>query len=149
MKKQNEYNILLSANCLSTLDEIDLNKKLVASLYDIDTKEKISDGENKKFEILDYNFTSVIKNNQSLDLFIVNEIKKTILQIIDNNGYNKLLFDPELFNKVLSDENFKITEYEISRIYTLAEIYFQIMQKPTEYAEIIEYIVAYDVQTYK
>lgn len=149
MKKQNEYNILLSANCLSTLDEIDLNKKLVASLYDIDTKEKISDGENEKFEILDYNFTSVIKNNQSLDLFIVNEIKKTILQIIDNNGYNKLLFDPELFNKVLSDENFKITEYEISRIYTLAEIYFQIMQKPTEYAEIIEYIVAYDVQTYK
>lgn len=149
MTNKKEYNILISANCKSTLSKNELNHKLVASLYDIDTKEKISDSDNDKFEILDYNFTNVVENSISLDLFILTEIEETIFQIIKNNDYDKSLFNPELFNKALSNENFKITEYEIGRIYTFAEIYFRIMQKPTHFGDIIEKIVNYDVQTYK
>jgi hypothetical protein len=149
VNKQKEYNILISANCQSTLSVNSLNNKLVASLYDIETKEKISDGDNEKFEIVDYNFTNVIEENISLDLFILNEIEKIITQIINNNGYDKSLFNPELFNKALQNENFKITEYEIGRIYTFAEIYFRIMQKSTHFGNIIEMIVGYDVQTYQ
>jgi len=149
MKNQNEYDILISARCLSTLDKKSLKSKLVVSLYNIDTKEKIADRDNQKFEILDYNFTNVIKNDISLDLFIENEIKEIISQIINNNGYDKSLFNPELFDKALNNENFKITEYEIGRIYALAEIYFIIKQKSTCFDKIIELIVGYDVQIYK
>jgi hypothetical protein len=147
MNKQKEYNILISAKCLSTLSVNSLNNKLVASLYDIDTKEKISDGDNEKFEIVDYNFTNVIEDNINLDLFILNEIEEIILQIINNNGYDKSLFNSKLFDKALQNENFKITEYEIARIYTFAEIYFKIMQKSTHFGDIIEKIVGYDMQT--
>jgi hypothetical protein len=149
VNKQKEYNILISANCQSTLSVNSLNNKLVASLYDIETKEKISDGDNEKFEIVDYNFTNVIEDNISLDLFILNEIEEIIFQIINNNGYDKSLFNPELFDEALQNENFKITEYEIGRIYTFAEIYFKIMQKSTHFGDIIEIIVGYDVQTYQ
>jgi len=144
-----EYNILISANCQSTLSKNDLNDQLVASLYNIDTREKISDGDNEKFEILDYNFTNVVENNLSLDSFILKEIEEIIFQIINKNGYDKSLFNPELFDKALISKDFKITEYEISRIYTLAEIYFRIMQKSTKFDDIIEKIVGFDVQTYK
>jgi hypothetical protein len=149
MKKKHKYNILVSANCLSTLNEKGLNNKLVASLYDVDTKEKISDGDNDKFEILDYNFMNVVKNDISLDLFILNEIEESIFQIINNNGYDKSLFNPELFDIASNNKDFKITEYEIGRIYTLAEIYFRILQKPTCFADIVEKIVNYDVKIYK
>jgi len=149
MNNEKKYNILISANCLSTLNKDDLNSKLVASLYDIDTKEKISDGDNNKFKILDYNFTNVIKGDTSLDLFILNEIEEIIFQIINNNGYDKALFNPELFDKASNKKNFKITEYEIGRIYTLAEIYFKIVQKPTCFADIVEIIVNYDIKFYK
>ena len=148
MRNQQKYNILISAKCLSTLNRNDLNNKLVVSLYDIDTQEKISDGDNEKFEILDYNFTQTT-NNKSLNLFILNEIKEIISQIINNNGYDKLLFDVKLFDKAINNDNFIITEYEIGRIDTLAEIYFQIMQKPSKYGDIIELISSYDLQTYK
>jgi len=149
VNKQKEYNILISANCQSTLSVNSLNNKLVASLYDIETEEKISDGDNEKFEIVDYNFINVIEENISLDLFILNEIEKIIFQIIKNNGYDKSLFNPELFNEASQNENFKITEYEIGRIYTFAEIYFRIMQKSTHFGDIIEIIVGYDMQTYQ
>lgn len=145
MNKQKEYNILISANCLSSLNKEDLNNTLVASLYNIDTEEKISDADNDKFEILDYNFTNATKDDVSLDLFILNQIEESIFKIINNNGYDKSLFNPELFDKVISNSDFKITEYEIGRIYTLAEIYFRIMQKPTIFCDIIEKIVSYDL----
>ena len=149
MDNKKEYNILISANCQSTLSKNDLNDQLVASLYNIDTRKKISDGDNEKFEILDYNFTNVVENNLSLDSFILKEIEEIIFQIINKNGYDKSLFNPELFDKALINNDFKITEYEIGRIYTLAEIYFRIMQKSTKFDDIIEKIVVYDVQTYK
>ena len=122
---------------------------MVASLYNIDTRKKISDGDNEKFEILDYNFTNVVENNLSLDSFILKEIEEIIFQIINKNGYDKSLFNPELFDKALINNDFKITEYEIGRIYTLTEIYFRIMQKSTKFDDIIEKIVGSDVQTYK
>lgn len=147
MSEQKEYNILIGASCVSTLSETELNGKLVASLYDIDTNEKISDGDSEKFEISDYNFTSV-NNNTSIDVFILKEIECVIYQIIENNGYDKTLFNPKLFDIAIGKCDFKITEYEISRIYTLAEIYFQIMQQPTEYGDIIELIASFDISTY-
>ncbi len=150
MNNQKKYTILISATCKSTLSKNDLNNKLAASLYDADTKEKISDGDNEKFKILDYDFTNVIENNTSLNSFILEEIEEIISQIINNNEYDKsLLFNPKLFEKALNNKNFKITEYEIGRIYTLAEIYFRIMQKSTPYGDIIEKIVNYDMQTYR
>jgi hypothetical protein len=92
---------------------------------------------------------NVVKNDISLDLFILNEIEESIFQIINNNGYDKSLFNPELFDIASNNKDFKITEYEIGRIYTLAEIYFRILQKPTCFADIVEKIVNYDVKIYK
>lgn len=149
MSRQFEYNILISANCLSILDKKDLNSKLVASLYNIDTDEKISDGDNEIFEVLDYNFTNVSRHRESLDLFIQNSIKEVIEEIIINNDYNMSLLNPILFNNALLKNDFIISEYQIARIYALAEIYFKIMEKPTIYGDLIELIVGYDVQTYK
>ncbi len=146
MNNQKEYNILISANCSSTLNKKYLNDRLVASLYDIDSEEKISDGDNEKFEILDYNFTTIIENSKSLDKFIIDTIEDTILKIINRNGYNKSLFNPKLFEKALNNKDFKITEYEIGRIYAFEEIYFRIMQKPTKFNDIIEQIVNYNLQ---
>lgn len=81
--------------------------------------------------------------------FIENEIKQTISEIIYNNGYDNSFFNAELFDKAIDDENFKITEYQIGKIYALAEIYFKIMQKPTCYGSIIELIVTYDTKVYQ
>jgi len=149
MNKQFEYNILISANCLSTLEEKDLNSKLVASLYDIDTDEKISDGDNENFEILDYNFTIVSNDRESLDLFIQNAIKEVIEEIVVNTDYDMSLLDPVLFSNIIVDSDLIITEYQIGRIYALAEIYFKIMKKPTIYGSLMECIANYDIQTYK
>ena len=149
MSNQQKYNILISADCLSSLSEKDLSNKLVASLYDIDTKEKISDGDNNNFEILDYHFTNVATNSCSIEIFINDEIKKAISKIIINNGYNNSLFDEKLFDKAIKNSDFIITEYEIGRIYTLAEIYFKITQKPSPYNSIVKLIVSYDVHSNK
>ena len=59
--KQKEYRLSISASFLSTLTAEELESKLIASLYDIETGEKISDGDNENFEILDYDFTDVIE----------------------------------------------------------------------------------------
>jgi hypothetical protein len=37
-----------------------LESKLVISLFDVETNEKISDGESKKFEVIDYEITEAI-----------------------------------------------------------------------------------------
>ena len=56
----NEYRITIMAQCNSVLSKEDLEARLVASLFDIETEEKISDGDSNKFEIVDYELTEAI-----------------------------------------------------------------------------------------
>lgn len=55
--QQNEYSIIIQASLLSTLSQKEIEFKLVASLFDIDTKEIINDGDSEVFEVLDYKTT--------------------------------------------------------------------------------------------
>lgn len=57
----NKYRITIVAQCNSVLPKKDLESRLVASLFDVETEEKISDGDSKKFEIVDYLTTKVRK----------------------------------------------------------------------------------------
>jgi len=145
MNNKNKYNILISADCLTTYKEEELNFKLVASLYDIETKEKISDGETEDFEILDYNFIKVTNPNESIDKFILSEIKESLLKIIKDNGYNESYFHENLFKKIILQKSFKVSEYEIARIYTLAEVYYELMGHSNKYSNIIDLIATYDL----
>ena len=52
-----KYRITIIAEANSSLSKIDLESRLVASLYDLETEEKISDGDGLWFEIIDYELT--------------------------------------------------------------------------------------------
>jgi len=54
------YKIIIVAEATSVLPREDLESKLVASLFDIETEQKISDGENTQLEIVDYELTQVV-----------------------------------------------------------------------------------------
>ena len=51
------YQITITAEVVSSLPKKDLEAKLVAALFDIETEVKINDGDNKQFEVLDYGLT--------------------------------------------------------------------------------------------
>ena len=89
-----------------------------------------------------------MNTNNDVKVFILNEIKQSILNIIENNGYDNKLFNITLFAKALEQKDFIISEYEIGRIYTLAEIYFKLVNKASCYGEFVELIVAYDTERY-
>ncbi|OIR25079.1 hypothetical protein [Bathymodiolus thermophilus thioautotrophic gill symbiont] len=65
MTKQKEYDICISARISSSLTAKKIESLLVASLFDIETAEKISDGHSHKFEVLDYQFTKVVNANEN------------------------------------------------------------------------------------
>ena len=48
------------AKAASSLSREDLEAKLVAALFDVETEVKISDGDNEQFEIVDYELTEAI-----------------------------------------------------------------------------------------
>lgn len=52
-----KYEITIKAEVVSTLSKEDLEAKLVASLFDIETGLQISDGDTKQFEVIDYELT--------------------------------------------------------------------------------------------
>ena len=54
------YRITIMAEVASSLPRKDLETKLVAALFDIETEEKISDGDNEQLEIVDYELTEAI-----------------------------------------------------------------------------------------
>ena len=54
------YRITIKAEVVSSLPRENLEAKLVAALFDIETGVKISDGDNKQFEIVDYELTEAI-----------------------------------------------------------------------------------------
>ena len=51
------YRITIIAQADSSLSKKDLESRLVASLFDIETRQKISDGDNNQLEVLDYELT--------------------------------------------------------------------------------------------
>ncbi len=54
------YRITIIAEVVSSLPREDLEAKLVAALFDIETGVKISDGDNEQLDIVDYVFTEAI-----------------------------------------------------------------------------------------
>ena len=54
------YRINIIAEIMSPLSKNELESKLVVSLFDVETHEKISDGESKQFEVIDYEITEAI-----------------------------------------------------------------------------------------
>lgn len=59
------YRITIMAKVVSSLPRRDLEAKLVAALFDIETEVKISDGENEQFEVVDYELTEAIPIGES------------------------------------------------------------------------------------
>lgn len=51
------YRIAVMAKVVSSLPRQELEAKLVAALFDVETEVKISDGDNEQFEIVDYEVT--------------------------------------------------------------------------------------------
>lgn len=54
------YKIIIVAEATSALAREDLESKLVVSLFDIETEQKVSDGENAQLEIVDYELTQAV-----------------------------------------------------------------------------------------
>lgn len=55
-----KYRITIVAEAKSSLCKSDLETRLVASLFDIETERKVSDGDNDQLEIKDYELTEAI-----------------------------------------------------------------------------------------
>ena len=54
------YRITIMTTAASSLSPQELEAKLVAALFDVETEVKISDGDNEQFEIVDYELTEAI-----------------------------------------------------------------------------------------
>ncbi len=54
------YQIIIVAEVISSLSRRDLETKLVAALFDIETGQKMSDGDSDQFEIVNYKLTEAI-----------------------------------------------------------------------------------------
>ncbi|MEK6704994.1 MAG: hypothetical protein AAB116_22120 [Candidatus Poribacteria bacterium] len=59
------YQIIIVAEAISSLSRKDLESKLVASLFDIESGKKVSDGDNDQLEILNYKLTEAIPVDES------------------------------------------------------------------------------------
>jgi len=54
------YKITILADVTSSLSREDLESRLVISLFDIETEQKVSDGESDRLEVEDYELTEAI-----------------------------------------------------------------------------------------
>ena len=52
-----KYRIAIIAQANSSLCKRELESRLVASLFDIETGQKVSDGDNDQLEVVDYELT--------------------------------------------------------------------------------------------
>ena len=52
-----KYRIAIVAQANSSLCKSDLELRLVASLFDIETEQKVSDGDNDQLQVVDYELT--------------------------------------------------------------------------------------------
>lgn len=71
-------------------------------------------------------------------------MKEILIEVLNFNDYDENFLELTLFAKLLENSAFKITEYDIGRIYTLAEIFFSITGKVNPYGELVGEIVGYD-----
>ena len=55
-----KYMIRIIAEVNSSLSKTDLESRLVASLFDVESEEKVSDGDNDQIEVGDYELTEAI-----------------------------------------------------------------------------------------
>ena len=55
-----KYMIRIIAEVNSSLSKTDLESRLVASLFDVESEEKVSDGDNDQIEVEDYELTEAI-----------------------------------------------------------------------------------------
>lgn len=55
-----KYRITIIAEATSSFSRKELESRLVASLFNVETEEKVSDGETEQFEVIDYELTEVI-----------------------------------------------------------------------------------------
>jgi hypothetical protein len=55
-----KYMIRIIAEVNSSLSKTDLESRLVVSLFDVESEEKLSDGDNNHFCIVDYDLTETI-----------------------------------------------------------------------------------------
>jgi predicted site-specific integrase-resolvase len=55
--KIQDYRVIIHADVSSSLSKKELENKLVISLFDIETGEKISDGGGRQLEVMDYDLT--------------------------------------------------------------------------------------------
>jgi len=54
------YKITIIAEVSSSLSKKVLESKLVLSLFDIESEERVSDGENDQLEVVDYQLTEAV-----------------------------------------------------------------------------------------
>jgi hypothetical protein len=54
------YRITIVAEATSSLSKRDLESRLVASLFDVETEQKTSDGDNDNLHIVDYELTEAM-----------------------------------------------------------------------------------------
>ena len=59
------YQIIIVAEANSSLSRKDLETKLVASLFDLETGQKIGDGDSEQFEIVNYELAQAIPVDES------------------------------------------------------------------------------------
>jgi hypothetical protein len=55
-----KYMIRIIAEVNSSLSKTDLESRLVASLFNVESEEKVSDGDNDQIEVEDYELTEAI-----------------------------------------------------------------------------------------
>jgi len=55
-----KYRIAIIAEVTSSLSRKELESRLVASLFNVETEEKVSDGDNEQLEVGDYKLTEAI-----------------------------------------------------------------------------------------
>jgi len=54
------YKITIIAEARSSLSKKILESKLVLSLFDVESEERVSDGENDQLEVVDYQLTETV-----------------------------------------------------------------------------------------
>jgi hypothetical protein len=60
-----KYRIKIIAEARSSLSKTDLESRLVVSIFDVETEQKVADGENKQLEIVDYELTEALPIDKS------------------------------------------------------------------------------------
>jgi len=60
-----KYRITIIAEATSSLSRNELESRLVASLFDLETEEKASDGDSNELQIFDYELTEAIPIRES------------------------------------------------------------------------------------